>query len=105
MFTHGLLDTCVDKNWAPFEKMILKVIYIFHKISVEKKILEIFCALLSNVVGDKKLRSYLAFKGFGKKIREKLRKQIMPPQTSKTTEYTYFCLYVIVLLEINKKGF
>ena len=42
------------------------VIYIFHKILVEKKTLEIFSALLSNVVGDKKLRSYLAFKGFGK---------------------------------------
>ena len=45
---------------------------VFKKKSVKKKILEIFFALLSNVVGDKKLRSYLAFKGFGKENQREL---------------------------------
>ena len=38
---------------------------IFHNVSVANKIPEILL-LLSNVVGDKNLRSYLAFKGFRK---------------------------------------
>ena len=37
----------------------------FHNVSVANKISEILL-LLSNVVGDKNLRSYLAFKGFRK---------------------------------------
>ena len=62
---------------------------IFRKISVEKKIRDKSFALLSNVVGDKNLRSYLAFKGFGKENQREVEKQdnaTSPPQTSKTTE-------------------
>ena len=73
--------------------MILKVIYIFHKISVEKKILEIFCALLSNVVGDKKLRSYLAFKGFGKENQREVEKA-----DNATTDLQDNRIYIFLLI-------